>query len=416
MNKVLDSLSRFEGNDVIDLAVFTALSRGMVLRNKGMSSLAEKYYEKAARQALLAERYDLAIVVFTNLLSLSIKDPHAAAVLKKRVHWRNRIRECMRIQKNIMVYTAAFDKLNRIESEVSNFKYGSEQHLIKVKAITNTEFLSDAGKAMCFESVCLFFLCKAKEAHAAGNQNAINANYRKLLQHMESHPEKIMYYKMKFRYALNQYLNSCLNTGEFADFNHYLERLEESGKALKGTARARHWLMIINLKLNRNFRENKIAENAEIVGQAEKELKANEKLLEPAFFAALYANTAITYFHQEQWKPALKYINKLLNNFPERGNLALLTMMRLLNLAVHYELRNEKLLNYLFKTYGALPADNSFTPLLVSVVKFISRLNKGSNAPAIKELKEQLNTFRKQKAINALLDDCCFENWVRKLK
>jgi tetratricopeptide (TPR) repeat protein len=416
-NALLDSLSSYNGDSNPDNKVFSFIQRGIVLRNKGLVNFASKYFEKAAVFSEAAERYDLAECSYYNLLNLSKKNSADAEWLEKRKNWLEKMRSCLRTQENILKYSEAFDEISVIQSEVSNFKYSQQAQIKKLKKILEQKIFEDEKNAFSFEAKCLFYLCHSRFALASGDKLRAHIFNRQLLQTMEKHPEKMPWYDSKFRYSLNQYLNSCIDLSDFSDFDHFLTVLEDSGKGLGTVNKARQWLMIVNLKLNRNFKEENISENISVIQEIEKELSSYEKVLEQSFFSALYANCAISFFHEKQFKSALKYINKLLNNFPEKGNTALLTMMRLLNLAVHHELKNEKLLNYLLKNYFAKETGEPFAVLQNVCVQFVSALsgNKKKDGMTREDFILHLNDMKKDNSIKAVLEDCYFDRWAKQL-
>ncbi|MBC7863316.1 MAG: hypothetical protein IAF38_10100 [Bacteroidia bacterium] len=415
MKVLLDALSDFEGEKSVDSKIHTIIQRGIVLRNKGLGGSAEKYFEKGVALALTAERYDLAESCLFNLLNLSQKNFIDAPAKKKRDAWRKQMRICRKMQANIQLFSGIMDKISLIQTEVNNFKYTKKDQLKKIKKTVPFELFNDENSALCFESKCIFYLCRSKIANATADYSSFQFYTRKVLVLMESQPEKIPYYESKYRFALNQYLNSSLHHSDFSDFDHFLFQLEQSGRGLKSANMVRHWLMIVNLKMNRNFKEEKTEMNLPLIRSSEKLLPVYEKILGPGFFTALYANFIISFLYCGQFRAGLKFINKLLNNATEKTKDPILIMIKISNLIVHYELKNEKLLISLLRHYEKTDPSIPFAKILLTFCLSFGKLSRGgkNQAEIFAELAENISELAGDTAMRALIEDFYLEKWLQ---
>lgn len=411
-SRIIAALVEYEKDSGIESVVWTNLSSAKVLIGKGLYTSAKKLATNAATEAFLAERYDLVYSSYA-----VIRDSHTTTLVNQETF--DTFNEIEKVQKtclvksaNILEYRSVFETFKLIESKVGNIDYMSNSYQEEINKLNELPLMANMENAITFESRCLFYICKAYYYNAKKDKHARLDNARALVEHIESHPEKMKYYESKYRTAVNQYLNSCFATSSFSDFDFYLHKLEQSSKTLNQHFGARNFLIVENLRMNRNFAEEKIKENIEVIRRFEQQLQQHEKHLPAESFLALYANAAISFFYMDAFKDSLVYINKILNNIKESRSKAVGYIARCLNLLIHFELNNTDLLHYLARTYKS--EEHEVVVFVVLVTELLQEKSWKKNKEIVSKLQQGLNRLKENKTNAALLNDAYIDRWIEK--
>lgn len=408
-NRILDTLTELQQGSGIEGIVNEHLSRARTLISKGMNSLAEHFAIKAYSEALVAERYDLAystLELQKECLSVNILNEQ----LYKRLHEiALKKNECLQKLMNLNAYQLLFDRLKLVESRTGNMDYTPAGKEKELDLIRSNKHLLAIEEAQSFEARCIYFLCKsylcnADKKHAERSETAAS-----LVRHLESAPDKMKYYQSKYRAAVNQYLNTCFSTGKFDDFDTYLEKLIAGEKGLAPRLAARNFLIVENLRMNKNFALGKVNENLSAIQRIEQQLPQHINQLNATAFQALYANCMITYFHEGKHRESLVYINKILHVSPEGSHATALQMAMCLNCIVHYELNNNELLHYLLRTYRTKKYSQPVLSFIISVIPLL--LNQRTDRAKIENL---WHTLQSDPAAKKFAEDIYLHKWIEK--
>ncbi|MDP2386893.1 MAG: hypothetical protein Q8M29_11015 [Bacteroidota bacterium] len=412
-NRIVSCLVDYGKENTIENFVSNELAKAKVLIGRALYLSAKRTAERAVKEALLAERYDLAYTALS-----VVKDSDSHVLLNQEVFdlykkLEQQQLDCLRKTENILQYRSLMERYKLIESKVSNVDYLSSESLKEANELNQSELLQNNEQALSFEAKCIYHVCKAYYYNAQKDSVKRRRNSRELLHHLESRPEKMKYYAVKYRTAINQYLNACFSTKTFDDFDEYLQKLEDSRGNLNNNLSARNFLIIENLRMNKNFSIEHPEKNLQIIKEFEKQLLFHENHLPIESFHALYVNAAISLVYAGSYKQGLIYINKILNNFNESRNKAVITIAKSLNLLVHFELKNEELIKYLIRSYASED---------VKILNFLSRVvenkwnrkntKRKNNAPDL--LTEEWEGLKQDKSSLRIIQDAYLDVWLKK--
>jgi hypothetical protein len=417
-NRIVAALNEYSKDEWVESFVWKKVASAKTLIAKGLYESAEKHTKSAYEEAVLAERYDLAYTALhTGRETKGSININKEIYLHYKEHEMQQL-DCLRKLDNLVAYRNLLDYFKLMESRLSSIEYFNNDYTKEVQQVYTSPYLKDESMALSFEARCMFYLCKSyiytsieKNAQLR-NENALN-----LVRHIESQPAKMKYYASKYRTAINQYLNTCLPLKNFTDFDAYLEKLVNSGKQLNPHLSARNFLMVENLRMNKNFAMEQAKENIAVIHHFEAELKQHEEQLPAGSFHALYTNAAITFFHEELYKDAIAYVNKILNELDEQHNKGVIAIAKTINMIAHYEQGHEELLTYLLKSYST---DEKKSGESVSIVSFVAAVLQWLQLQTIKRPSAPLHLVRQWKELQAdklqyrLAGDAYIQRWLSK--
>jgi hypothetical protein len=416
-NRIVAALNEYAKDEGVENFVWKKLASAKTLIGKGIYDSAEKHAFSAYEEALLAERYDLA---YTALLTS--RDSTATITVSEDMYMRRsemdaQQKDCLRKLENLMIYRFLLDKIKRIESKLSSIDYFNNEFRQEMDEINTSPYLKEKEMALSFEATCMYYMCMSYVFSTEKNLGKRHENALQLVRHIESQPQKMKYYTSKYRTAINQYLNSCFSLRKFDNFDQYLEKLVNSSKNLSPHFSARNFLMIENLRLNRNFAVDRIPDNISGIRNFETSLKKHETQLPAESFHALYMNAAISFFHEEMYREAIGYVNKILNEFDERHNKAVIAMAKSINMIAHYELENEELLSYLLKTYLAdekkQGGNITMVGLVANAIQWLLQPAK-KRTGTVAGIRGQWNVLNTDKMQKRLTEDAYIDRWLAK--
>lgn len=142
---------------------------------------------------------------------------------------------------------------------------------------------------------------------------------------------------------------------------------------------------------------DKYAELDKLIIDTEKGIETYSKYIGEVHLYELYFQIAKYYFVIANYKMSLKYTNLILNDTKFKNRKDLLSVVRLLNLLVHYELGNDFTLEYLTKnTFNYFKSKNRLFKVEKELISFISGRNKDLQNEKIKEDLIQLRDAMKE--------------------
>jgi hypothetical protein len=221
----------------------------------------------------------------------------------------------------------------------------TEQELKQFQEIIENPLLSSFDKASTFDAKNYYYLIHLNYNHAKGDNEACLQLAQKQLDLLESYPQKISEKPKMYIAALNNVLLSQIHLHSYNNFDRTLTKLRNI--PLKTT----------NLEANR-FVSSYIFEMVMYLdtGEFSKSVAVRENILEglekyhdkinAIEEITLLYNVFYSYFGTGEYLKALGIINRLLNEYQKELRYDIQSAVRILNLILHYELGNSRLLEY----------------------------------------------------------------------
>ena len=295
----------------------------------------------------------------------------------------------------------------------------SKEELAKYKDIMEHPLLMDENNALSVPAKFIFYNIKNIYAKYT-EDNASSYEYsKKILSFLESQPEELNAKIQEYVNKLTAFIVSCAS-------------LKKYNEALQNIKKLRS-LNFDKLKIYENVQvEIFLSYNIELMvynstGQFEKGIglmkdiegglkRFQGKLNQFREIIAFY-EIAYLYFGAKEYSKSLQWMNKILD---EKTTLApdIQSFTRILNLIIHYELKNNDLLEYIVKsTYRFLYKRNRLYKFETSILNFIRKkvpniIAQEEQIKAFKELKAELEEITKDSFEKQALEYFDFISWL----
>jgi len=290
------------------------------------------------------------------------------------------------LQKNISNYRSLYNRISLINKKIKEAR--TEEELKQFQHIINDPLLQSVDKALCFDSRHYFYLTHIIYNHAKGDYQASLKMAHDQLKLQEAYPDKIKEKPKIYISALHNILLCQIQLHDYHNFEQILNKLR--GFHVKS----------VNMEVNRfvssyifemvkyldtgEFEKSTIIRNAITEG-----LEKYKDKINPIEETTLLYNLFYSYFGTGEFSKALGIINKLINEYQKELRQDIQSAVRILNLILHYELRNTSLLEYnAVSTNRFLNKSNRLFKLETVVLNFIRK-----KMPDIFTKEDQLNAF-----------------------
>lgn len=257
--------------------------------------------------------------------------------------------------------------------------------------IMSSPLMQDYGLASSHTARVIYYRIFSIYHFAASDQQGFYSKNQELITLMESEPHMLQEDVSEYISALSNLIRSCGEMGRLAEMEENLEKLYNV------TPRS----LDDELKIHRQYYQAKLSlcmlkgtfgEGLQILNRHLKERRRFEQsLFESHTFYYIYFYIT---FGAGEYSQALDFLNQWLSlpSTVERQDLQ--SISRILNLMVHYELRNFELLESLIRsTYRFLKKRNELDDMERKTISLIKKLVE---APSKKMLKEDFSRFKEQ--------------------
>lgn len=222
--------------------------------------------------------------------------------------------------------------------------------------------------------------------------------------------------------ALNNYLNACILTKNFGDFDKTLDRLKKFSKQFEGKKeflemQSRVFLLVSDLELNYCIKTNRFENLIKLINDAESGfVKFGIKIAESRKIS-LYNRIAYAAFLTGDYDKSIYYLNRIINLNnpaiePEQHIFA-----RIRSLIVHYEAGNFDLLEYSIKsTKRFLEKNKRIFRFEKLIMKFISEAvnypEESDRKELYKKLKFDITGLMNDRFEKNVLEQFDFLSWT----
>lgn len=290
----------------------------------------------------------------------------------------------------------------------------SEEKVAHLNKIMEHELLSDLRNAKSHKARILYFRIYSLFYYSVINYEKFHLMSKRLLKLMESQPHFLQEDVSDYISALSNYTASCGLLEDYPEVDNCLPKfLKIKPKTLDDELRI--YNEYYSMKFSLCIFTGDFREGEQVLHQHLKEQKKFEK--ETFESGRFYFQYFYIYFGIGNYEKALEYLNAWLN-LPRRVERQdLQSLARILNLITHYEMGNNLLLEYLFRsTYRFLRKRNrmfEFEKKVLSFIKDSSKIHSlkelRSAFTQLKEEFEKLTTIPSEKVMFQYFD---FISWL----
>jgi hypothetical protein len=289
-------------------------------------------------------------------------------------------------QKNAILYRHLYNKMVLINRKIKEAR--NQEELEQFRSIIKHPLLGSISKAISFEAKQYFYHIHLIYNHAKGDNAACFALASQQMKLIEQYPHKIRETPKLYLSALYNVLLCQIHLHKYDHFNDTLDKLRSF--PVKST----------NIEVSR-FVNSYIFEMVMYLdsGEFDKSVSIREPVMEglqkyhdkinSIEEITLLYNLFYSYFGTAEFTKALGIINKLLNEYQKELRYDIQSAVRILNLILHFELGNTRLLEYnAISTYRFLYKSKRLYKMENIVLQFIRK-----KMPRIHTAKQQLQAF-----------------------
>jgi hypothetical protein len=292
-----------------------------------------------------------------------------------------------------------------------------------VKEFLSNNLLREEENALSYPAKINFHHIRAAIFDSAGETENAYHERRKTIEIMEQFPEKIKENRINYLISLYNLTSMCYKLKLYDEFSICLKKIRSiPDKVSKGISENIRVLMFIGpsiLNLRMLIDKGEFEEGTEEAEEIQKKLTEYNDKLNPMDKLACIYYLAYVYFGAGKYREALFWLNKILNEkkeFPEITESAMI-----LNIIVHYELKNYELLEYLIKSaYRKLRKQKTLNEFERELIRFFKKAADAVSAKQLtgffKEEKERITKLKDKKYAEYFDFESWFESKIRRRK
>jgi hypothetical protein len=385
---VLRSLDSYHSNSSIDAQLKRTLHCAEILYKKSLYDQSQKLLEGAKKLAYKYDKHTSLLEIFMWEKLLIEKDNYenvGDAELEKMMHENTRITKMIEVYNDFWgIKSRLFNILNKAG------KARTEEGLVRLKSIIDDTLLNREPEHIFYQSEYLYNHIYSAYYFGVGD-------HRNSFKHLKANVDHIEANLDKFQEEPNIYFSILTNivyvSSQLKDFEavfFYLKKLRELPNTLdiknNEDLEIKLFSSANSIELTIYFLTGEFEKGLEIIPQIETGMMLYEDKLNSVRKAFFCFNIAIIYFGARKYNDALKWTNRLLNDTDISQTLDIYCFGQLLNLLIHIELNNQKLLPYALRSaHRYLSMRNRYFKFESSFLDLIGRLLKSPDRITTKE-------------------------------
>ncbi|MBI3510459.1 MAG: hypothetical protein HY064_07325 [Bacteroidetes bacterium] len=313
------------------------------------------------------------------------------------------MQESRKQQKQWLKQFDNFTRFRRLEEDIFllSKKFGfprSHEEKKRYEKIIRDPLMKNGRNALSFRSTLHFYNISSYYNELLGKQNE-TYHYRKMLvDFAEKKPHLINDDQQRYVMALNNLLNSQDELGLREDCEQTIAKLHQL-KTRSPNIKARVFGYTWNIRMTQQLNDGEFRELVGNAKEVKEGLKQHGRLLHPEFLLAFKYQFFYGYFGAEKFKDALTWMNQLLNDDTAQVRPEIYFFGRIMNLILHFEMKNQELLAYEMRsTYRLFIRQKRLYKFETIMLTFIRRSGKYTTPRLMREafidLKKQLESIR----------------------
>lgn len=415
-NLILKQLKSYYNEASVKTNLIDLMQNAEVLIKK---ALYRESYRVLLKAEKIAERYDfhvLSLDIYDRLLRLNYDlladnetTTYSLEIYSKQRIVFAKISELAELKYLRNVYNSIFHS-----NESDEIKQQRKQELLKHPLLKpNHQFLS-------YKAGVYYYHLRGRVLMNGNTDQKKQEGYEtflKLVSHMEQDPELLKVSLINYTTAINNLIY----------VSHQLEKYEESLDLINKLNTIHTDNNYLAHRIKEKVIVNRLAyylftkkhkEGVVYVEKIEKELIENETLFNNSFFIASLDSFTMLYFLVGEYSKSLKWVNFILG-YKNIMRMDIQCFAKVLNLMIHYELKNYDHLEYILKsTKNFLTKNNSFDSYHKLIVQFFKTLLQETNSQEIKKkfkaLSKEFAAIENTEAEKVMFKLFNFREWAEK--
>lgn len=197
--------------------------------------------------------------------------------------------------------------------------------------------------------------------------------YRRLLQVWEAHPQQIALHQERYAMSIVDLLNCCHSLDKYQDFELHIATIRSLKKLPLPVENRINWI-VTNLEVLFYINTLRLDTASDVVARWEQVLNQNQDFVNEVSILSYSFNIALLYFVKEDFRLALRWLNRILNHPRTLTRSDVQRFSRMFYLVLQIELGNMELLETeLANTRRALKL-SGINPLEKAILRLLSKL------------------------------------------
>ncbi|HLC82847.1 MAG TPA: hypothetical protein VJI69_03385, partial [Bacteroidia bacterium] len=279
----------------------------------------------------------------------------------------------------------------------------TEKQKTEVQKLLQHPLLKNINQALTFDSKTFFYQIQSYYYRLMEDNEKSNAYRETLLKLWEDYPHFIKENPTVYIPIVQNLMNVQLDKRMYDTFNITSDKL----KKLKPNSEADRLLLFLAYYPGKlTYYVNTLrSEDAHIIAEAEDDFVQFEHKLREDHVMLFYYLFSLSHFMNGNFKSSLRWINTIFNNIKLETRPDIGSAILLMNLIVHFELKNFDHMDYIIKsTYRSLLKMERLYEFEKTILLFLREL------PVNNSQKEVLASFEKLKNQLKALEDNPYEN------
>jgi hypothetical protein len=386
---VLKSLDSYHSNSSVDAQLKKLIHCAEILYKKTLYAQSARMLKSAKKLALKYEKHTTILEILDWEKKLTEKDNYTETGEKEITALYDEDKLYLEKHKNYVDFWNIKSQLFYILNKKG--KARSQQELQDFKSIIDNVLLQSDTAALNYETTYLYYHIYSAYYFGVGDYENSFVNLKKNVAHIENHIELFKDEPNVYFSVLTNIIYVGIQLKKYEEAFLYLEKLQSLPEKMalnnNEDLDIKLFSSTYSIELTIYALTADFEKGLALVPLIEEGLKLYGEKINKVRKAYLLFNIGILYFGMQNYVEALKWFNKLLNDIDIDKTQDIHCFAQLMNLLVHIELKNQRLLPYAYRsTYRYLQSRNRVYKFENMTLNFIGKIMKVKDIEAEEEI------------------------------
>lgn len=373
-NTILKSLRLYYSEKSKLNELMDTLRDVQILYDKSLFRQCIKHLEKAKKIAYAYEKYAQILAILDWEKTLARTNAYTGTDEKELLEYYSEHKKTTEKLNNINEYWKLSMQSFFLKMKQGNLRDKNE--LSKFKAVISNSFLKSEEKATTFTSKTLFYNIKGLYYHTVKDYKNLLGYCKKIVALLEANP--LLTKEDNYVSSLYNLLIVQIELKKIDDALYTINKLRKL-ESKSPVIQSRIFVTSYVTELNLYMRSGDFDRGIPLVKEIEEGLINFGDKINKESEVLFYYNIAYLYFGIGDYENSLNWNNKIINDRELNIREDLQCFSRILNLLIHYELKNHELIEYIVKsTRRFLSNKNNLNKFEITVLNYMRKLISAS--------------------------------------
>lgn len=384
---ILKSLRAYHTGRSVDSELREYLEHIEILHNRGLYEQCRKTIAKATGLAEQHEKftYLTEILTWERRISYILRSKDIFQETENSLAARN---DCMEKLWKQWRYTILFERIYALNS--INHRVRTETESRQMHDIIGHKLMQEVHSTDSFRSQVCYYRIRSYFANITGNRQNTLTYHEKLIDLWQQHPHFIKDNTDDYKSDLMNLLNSLILTERWKEMDAVIEQIKSLPPvSLQSEIVTFESLTIIELIYYLNLAD--FGRGRKLIAEIESKLERYGDNLRQSAIIAMYHNVTIFLFFSGDYAEALSWLENILTLKGVEQRQDIQDFARILQLIIHFELRNYDILEYLHRsTYRYLKKGQKLQTVETTILNHIKKAGVFTNEHDLHKTFKQL--------------------------